>query len=888
MNKINLVFLPALITIFCSINDSFSQDLNIDSLLQVWSDTSLADIQRVEAASEMITSFLDDDPIPPIQMQRIFKVVNEAIPMAREMGQSDHLGRFYAVNCFYNGVVLQDKETASAYYEKALPLLKRAEENGFVILVSGFQYLNDSLSAEEFFTLAINELSSLKKKQAKSSVILHLNQVIGYMYNQKNKFAKALYFFQNALSMPEVSGKQNEIEARLLGAIGFMHGDSRDFHLAEEYMEKSLVIRKLLQDTSQLAEAYLNLSQMYRHWDKLERSLTYADSARTLMDTYKGKKNFVFKHVSRRVDIYSAATLNLLGMHSEALSLMIEYADHYDSEQDFGAAFYYYHLSSIYYGLKQYKKALKYAEKGYSMSQDNLTEGKECYEVIYKSWEALGNSSKAYASYKTYITLRDSLNVLQNREELNRMEIENQFRGLRFADSLQTAQQSLAMELEFQEELIKQKNNRNIGIGIGVMAFLLAIGIYSRLRFVRKTQKVLQEKNRIIAAEKEKAQASERAKHQFLANMSHEIRTPMNAIKGMTDILLRRDPKNTQLEYLNGIKQSSDSLLVIINDILDISKIEAGKITLEKEPFSVNELLDNVATIMQFKAEEKGLFLQKDIPDEPVRVYGDSTRLRQILINLVGNAIKFTEKGGVTMALRTEPADDEHLSLHFTVSDTGIGIDEDRLDKIFKSFEQAYADTTRKFGGTGLGLSISKKLVELHGGQIWVESEKGKGSQFHFTIPYITVQEEKTTAPKSPQKSEAASSILKGIRILLVEDNPFNAIVAREELEDAIEEVDLDVAENGAIALEKIRTGEYDIILMDVQMPVMNGYEATQKIRAMTNGKSGIPIIAMTANVMKEEVERCYEAGMNDFIGKPFDTEELLQKMGGLLHSRAN
>ena len=234
-------------------------------------------------------------------------------------------------------------------------------------------------------------------------------------------------------------------------------------------------------------------------------------------------------------------------------------------------------------------------------------------------------------------------------------------------------------------------------------------------------------------AEKEKAQASERAKHQFLANMSHEIRTPMNAIKGMTDILIRRNPKEDQKEYLDSIKQSSDSLLVIINDILDISKIEAGKIELEHEPFSIMELVDNVHTIMQFKAEEKGLGLKKDIPTEDLYVKGDATRLRQILINLIGNAIKFTEKGLVTTALKSEKVNDK-LNLHFTISDTGIGIDKDRMDKIFKSFEQAYSDTSRKFGGTGLGLSISKMLVELQHGKIWVESEKGKGSQFHFTI----------------------------------------------------------------------------------------------------------------------------------------------------------
>ncbi len=397
---------------------------------------------------------------------------------------------------------------------------------------------------------------------------------------------------------------------------------------------------------------------------------------------------------------------------------------------------------------------------------------------------------------------------------------------------------------------------------------LMLITAY-RLKQLRKDQQ-----------EKEKAQASERAKHQFLANMSHEIRTPMNAIKGMTDILIRRNPKEDQKEYLDSIKQSSDSLLVIINDILDISKIEAGKIELEQEPFSITELIDNVHTIMHFKAEEKGLELKKDIPAGHLYVKGDATRLRQILINLIGNAIKFTEKGLVTTALTTEKVDDK-LNLHFTISDTGIGIDKDRMDKIFKSFEQAYSDTSRKFGGTGLGLSISKMLVELQHGKIWVESEKGKGSRFHFTIAYDTA-EPILVVSKREDTDRNISAELKGIRILLVEDNPFNVVVAQEELEDAVENVSVEVAENGLIAIEKLRSQSYDIILMDVQMPTMNGYEATKVIRALDNEKGRTPIIAMTANVLKEEVDLCYQAGMNDFIGKPFDTQELIQKIYSL------
>ncbi|MBI1191815.1 MAG: response regulator [Bacteroidetes bacterium] len=386
---------------------------------------------------------------------------------------------------------------------------------------------------------------------------------------------------------------------------------------------------------------------------------------------------------------------------------------------------------------------------------------------------------------------------------------------------------------------------------------------------------------RVDQQEKEKAQASERSKQQFLANMSHEIRTPMNAIKGMTDILLRREPKADQMEYLKGIKQSSDSLLVIIDDILDLSKIEAGKIELESVPFSLHELVNNVHVIMKFRAEEKGLELLKNLPEDDVWIKGDSTRLRQVLINLLGNAIKFTDKGVVTTTVQVT-RNEGRLHVHFTVSDTGVGIGEDRLEKIFESFEQAYSDTTRKFGGTGLGLSISKKLVELHGGKIWAESKKGIGSQFHFTISCEEASEVSTEIIEPIDLVESQQK-LKGLRILVVEDNHFNAVVAQQELEDAIPEVIVELASNGSIAVEKVKSGNYDIVLMDVQMPVMNGYEATKAIRALQADQSNVPIVAMTANVLKNEVESCYEAGMNDFIGKPFDTDVLIAKIQKLV-----
>ena len=524
-------------------------------------------------------------------------------------------------------------------------------------------------------------------------------------------------------------------------------------------------------------------------------------------------------------------------------------------------------------GLKKYESAIQTINSVKVAEQTYNKDVSDNYEILSKAYEGIGDYNNALKNYKLHVQAEDTLTVWRNSSEVTRLELENQF-----------TQQQLKSQLDFQSQINKQKATRNWIIILGISALLLALGLYARLRFTRKTQKLLQYKNEIIEAEKEKAEASEKAKHQFLANMSHEIRTPMNAIKGMTDILIRRNPKEDQKEYLEGIKQSSDSLLVIINDILDISKIEAGKVELEHEPFSVNELVNNVHTIMQFKAEEKGLELKKDLPADELIVKGDSTRLRQILINLIGNAIKFTEKGLVTTTIKSDKVDGK-LNLHFTVSDTGIGIDEDHVDKIFKSFEQAYSDTSRKFGGTGLGLSISKKLIELHTGKIWVESEKGKGSRFHFIIGYeMAAQKTESTYAETTNTSIAAD--LKGISILLVEDNQFNAVVAQEELEDAIEEVIVELAENGAIAVEKLRSSRFDIILMDVQMPTMNGYEATKAIRAFDNEKANTPIIAMTANVLKEEVELCQQAGMNDFIGKPFDTNELIQKIYTLTNKK--
>lgn len=396
-------------------------------------------------------------------------------------------------------------------------------------------------------------------------------------------------------------------------------------------------------------------------------------------------------------------------------------------------------------------------------------------------------------------------------------------------------------------------------------------------------QKAIHDKE-IAEIQRQKAEEAKKHERQFLANMSHEIRTPMNAIIGMTKLLMNISSEHRQLKYIKGIKDSAENLLAIINDILDLSKIESGKIKIEHIPFSIHDTLELVLTTLKHKAEEKGLALNSTIDSSvPLSVKGDPVRLYQVLMNLVGNAIKFTEQGKVAINAITAGRSDGQIPIRFDVADTGIGISEENLSKIFDKFTQASSDTTRKFGGTGLGLTISKQLIEIQKGHITVWSRPGEGSVFSFTIPFLETREvpvEKGTDLPSAGTIE----LIKDKRVLIVEDNAFNQIVAVDSIHEIIPAMPLDLAENGKVAVEMHEKNNYDLIIMDIQMPEMDGFQASQKIRKeLPSPLSSVPIIAMTASVTREEVEDCFDAGMNEFVAKPFNQAELINKMCGLL-----
>lgn len=368
---------------------------------------------------------------------------------------------------------------------------------------------------------------------------------------------------------------------------------------------------------------------------------------------------------------------------------------------------------------------------------------------------------------------------------------------------------------------------------------------------------------------------AQKAKEQFLANMSHEIRTPINGIAGMVSLLSEATSEEDRVSYLNAIKNSTENLKVIINDILDLSVIESGKLKLEKIGFNIKYQLSAVIDTFQFQCKEKGIELNYSIdPKADTVLLGDPVRLNQILINLISNAVKFTHIGEINVRVELDRKEDKTHFIKFTVSDTGVGVPKEKVDHIFESFTQADESVTRRYGGTGLGLSIVKQLVELQHGTIEVNSMESKGTRFVFVIPYDSGQIKDLVQPKSSKTKTTPRHSFKGLKVLLVEDNDINRLYALNILKKW--QCEVDGAENGYIALERLRTNTYDIILMDIQMPVMDGYEATKNIRrGLKPPKSGIPIIALTANAIKGDNEKCLEVGMNDYLSKPFQPEDL-------------
>jgi signal transduction histidine kinase/CheY-like chemotaxis protein len=667
---------------------------------------------------------------------------------------------------------------------------------------------------------------------------------LGSCYWQKGEYPIAIEKLNESIQLARTI-KDKKLEAKSQNILGNIYREMGEVSNAIRYYLSALAIYEKQGDEHTSGVVMKNMSNLHYDLYDYEIALDYALRSMQILEKYENKY--------RMVSVYN--TLGNIYFKKEELSNALEYFYKCIQLTELDTISYALAtsgLGKVYYKLGEHAKAKKY------LSEALLTSVQNNYiESLIMSAFYLGRQSMDEENYKQALDYFDQAFQQANTHKRKHdvMSIHEMYAALyEKLQNYELAYKNLKTYENIQEEIFQQESINRL--------------------------KNLQVKHEIEFAHKEKevAEHTAKIKQQFLANMSHEIRTPMNAIMGMSRILMQKEKLPHQEKYLAAIQQSADSLLVIINDILDVSKIEAGKIQIENIPFSLQQVISNIDEIMRFKMQEKNLAfnikLEQDIPDILI---GDPTRINQVLINLIGNAVKFTEKGSVDLSIICKRKRKNDVLLRFDVVDTGIGISEDFVRNLFQNFSQAGSDTARKYGGSGLGLSISKQLVELMNGIIYVKSSLGKGTTFSFELPLFISTDTKIVTKETHEISETQKSNLANLKILLVEDNKFNQMLAIDSLIDIAPDLQIHTAENGKLAIEKAKATLYDIILMDIQMPEMNGIEATKYIRThLPAPYCDVKIIAMTANVMQEDIKAYLKAGMDEYVGKPFNTEHLV------------
>ncbi len=697
---------------------------------------------------------------------------------------------------------------------------------------------------------------------------------VGDIYKVLGMYDKSIEYLKSALAISKKKNNYTKIPV-YSDKIGHVYVDwgarSQNigyFTFALDYYNYSLQLNQKQHNYRRLSVSNINLANLYMEYFKLTKN---ADYLKKTFDYSNKGKEVADKHGN--VIEYGVNLINLceasflLNEYDEAIIYCEQALEVYKKANNkywYGIVLKEFAL--VYNAKGDYKKALEYLNKSIHFVNDlSNSEQLSNYKLMSEVYAHMKDYERAYEAYENYSKLNNEFLNIKNTLEIARLQFE--------FDSEKKDREIVYLNKERKLQEEKSASERVITyflMGLSLLVIVIAILIYNRGRILKKSKEI-SDHTRLM-------------QEQFLANTSHEIRTPMNGIIGMTNQLLDSRLDNQQQQCIQTIKKSADNLLRMIDDLLDLSKIKAGKLDFHEKEFIVDVLLQQLYNLLQTRATEKNLKIEFRIdPELPCVLSGDALRLEQILLNLLGNAIKFTEEGSVLLDVKVKKEQGDECYVQFTVKDTGIGIPRKKLETIFDSFVQLENSGNRKYGGTGLGLSITRRLIELQNGYIVVDSEVDEGTEFLFVLPFKTGDFSLFISNLYHQRSsERKQKDLNGAKILVVEDNAINQQVIASTLTKW--NAEYAIAGSAVECFDKLLEQEYDLVLMDIELPEISGWEATQYIRTKFGAsKKNIPIIALTAYAFDVDKQKCLQHGMNEVVVKPFSPDELYLKMSSFL-----